>query len=106
MKKVRLLIDDIEFDLIFKLIGNDILTIELERITKSNKTINLILLFKQISDCVFDFLSKNEYKRLGFLFSNGNTKWVDICQWIINKKIEGEWNLYRHPHSILIERIN
>lgn len=106
MNKVPILIDNIQFELIFKPVGTDILTIELERVSKNDQNINLIKLFSLISEHTFIFLENNDFKKVGFLFSSGNSKWIDICQWIISKKIEGIWKLSRHPHSILVEKIS
>jgi len=106
MSKVKILSNNVEFELIFKPIGKDILTIELDRITKNNQSINLITVFKEITEETFKFLDNNPYNKVGFLFSDINPKWIEICQWVISKKIEGEWILYRHPHSILVEKIS
>jgi hypothetical protein len=105
MIKKRFSNNNIQFDIIFKPVG-DILTIELDRITQNDGQVNLIEIFQLMSKFTFEYLEKNNYRKVGFIFMNTNPKWIECCKWIISKKIKGEWIMTIHPNTIFCEKIN
>ena len=105
MVKKRFTNNNIEFDIIFKPVG-DVLTIELDRITQNRDVVNLVEIFNQMSQFTFEYLNQNNYKKVGFIFMNTNPKWIECCKWIIRRKIKGDWHLTSHPHTIFCEKIS